>query len=498
MSAPPRRLLFDDFELRLDSGELLRAGSPVKLQPQPAKVLEILASRAGEVVSREEIRQLVWSDAFVDFDASLNFSIKEIRRALGDSATSPTFVETIPRRGYRFLKPVEVEPEADEAPAEPLRPSPPSPASRRWPRLGSVGALLALLVLLTFLIGSRLQTVPAHPAAAARAPSPADEAYLRGIYFQRHEQYEPAAAALQKATLLDPKFAPAFARLALVRLHIVASPDVEVAEAAARRALALDPDLADAHLALGQIFFYHSRDWTRADQELQKALALDPENAEAQHIYSLYLAALGRHDEAIEAAKRARQLDPASMLVGSDYAWLFYLDHRYQEAIRQAQVTLELFPLTVEAAPRVAQSGKRYCEWTILSSAWQLGDRETARSASKALLDAKGLPEAAARLRDVEEFWRGQEHALEALLQEGPVDSYERARNAMVLGRRDRALDLLTQQCTPQGIGSPFAAVDPIFDDLHADPRWSQVLDCLKLPADAPARRVSPQDRQQR
>src|SRR5436305_6242008 len=117
-SGPPR-LLFDDFELRLDSGELLRAGSPVKLQPQPTKVLEVLASRSGEVVSREEIRQLVWGDAFVDFDASLNFSIKEIRRALVDSATTPSFVETIPRRGYRFLKPVNADPQAADPPATP-------------------------------------------------------------------------------------------------------------------------------------------------------------------------------------------------------------------------------------------------------------------------------------------------------------------------------------------------------------------------------------------
>jgi len=487
-----QRLLFDDFELRLDSGELLRAGSPVNLQPQPARVLGLLASRSGEVVGREEIRQLVWGEAFVDFDASLNFSIKEIRRALGDSAATPSFVETIPRRGYRFLKPVTVEPAPTMVAPESA--FPPSPRPPFWPRLGTAGVLVVLLLLLTFLIGSRLQTArqPASPkemaATEAQASSPAEEAYLHGVYFHRHEQYQEAATAFQKATVLDPKFAPAYAALALAQLHIVASPDLEVTEAAARRALALDPDLANAHLALGQIFFYHSRDWAGADRELQKALALDPENAEAHHIYSLYLAALGRHDKAIEVAKRARQLDPASMLVGSDYAWLFYLDHQYREAIRQAQATLKLFPLTVEAAPLVAQSGKRYCEGTILASAWQLGDRETALSAAKALLDALELPEAAARLRDVEAFWRGQERFIEAQLQEHPVDPYERARNAMVQGRRDRALDLLTQQCTPQGIWAPFAAVDPLFDDLHKDPRWPQVLDCLKLPADAPAR----------
>src|SRR3954453_9681888 len=105
----PQRLLFDEFEFHPDSGELFRARAAVSLQPQPAKVLEALAGRAGEVVTREEIRQLVWGETFVDFDASLNFCIKQIRRALGDSATSPRFIETIPRRGYRFLRPVRTE-----------------------------------------------------------------------------------------------------------------------------------------------------------------------------------------------------------------------------------------------------------------------------------------------------------------------------------------------------------------------------------------------------
>jgi hypothetical protein len=71
------------------------------------------------------------------------------------------------------------------------------------------------------------------------------------------------------------------------------------------------------------------------------------------------------------------------------------------------------------------------------------------------------------------------------------VDPFFQAQNAMFLGEPGRALDLLTQQCAPQGMWLTFAAVDPVFDDLHSDPRWGQVLDCLKLPADAPARKAA-------
>ena len=100
-------LRFGAFELRTAPGELRRNGDPVKLPPQPLKVLELLARRSGEVLTRNEIREHVWcGDTFVDFEQGLNFCIRQIREALGDDAGAPRFVETLPRRGYRFLMPV--------------------------------------------------------------------------------------------------------------------------------------------------------------------------------------------------------------------------------------------------------------------------------------------------------------------------------------------------------------------------------------------------------
>jgi len=98
---------FGDFELESKSGELRKHGRPLKLQPQPSKVLILLASRAGTLVTREEIQQEVWAtETFVDFEHGLNFCIKQIRTTLGDNAQSPVFIETIPRRGYRFIAPL--------------------------------------------------------------------------------------------------------------------------------------------------------------------------------------------------------------------------------------------------------------------------------------------------------------------------------------------------------------------------------------------------------
>ena len=99
---------FGQFELDVEAGELRRNGTRLKLQPQPFKLLTLLARRSGALVSREEIRSELWQDGtYVDFDQAVNFAIRQIRDALGDSADRPLYVETVPRRGYRFIAPVE-------------------------------------------------------------------------------------------------------------------------------------------------------------------------------------------------------------------------------------------------------------------------------------------------------------------------------------------------------------------------------------------------------
>ena len=159
MASPVRlvsRFRFGAFELDAASGELRKAGVPIKLRLQAVQVLLMLAERAGQIVTREEIRGLLWSDdTFVDFERSINFCVNQIRAALGDDAEKPRYVETLPKRGYRFIAPVAVElphkpaltvalpsttleayPGASESGAKdsrrsdiPVVPSPPSPVS---------------------------------------------------------------------------------------------------------------------------------------------------------------------------------------------------------------------------------------------------------------------------------------------------------------------------------------------------------------------------------
>jgi TolB-like protein/DNA-binding winged helix-turn-helix (wHTH) protein/Flp pilus assembly protein TadD len=104
---PKRSIRFGVFEVDLRAGELRKNGLKIKLQEQPFQILSLLLERAGEVVPREELRQKLWSaDTFVDFDHGLNAAVKRLRQALGDSADNPRFVETLARRGYRFIAPM--------------------------------------------------------------------------------------------------------------------------------------------------------------------------------------------------------------------------------------------------------------------------------------------------------------------------------------------------------------------------------------------------------
>src|SRR6266478_945667 len=103
----PGILRFGTFEVDVRAGELRKQGVRIKLQEQPFHVLTVLLQRPGEVVTREELRNENWAaDTFVDFDNSLNTAVNKLREALGDSADNPRFIETLPRRGYRFIAPV--------------------------------------------------------------------------------------------------------------------------------------------------------------------------------------------------------------------------------------------------------------------------------------------------------------------------------------------------------------------------------------------------------
>jgi DNA-binding winged helix-turn-helix (wHTH) protein len=172
-SQSPRVVRFGVFELDLRARELLKRGVRLRIHDQPFQVLVALAERPGEVVTREELRQRLWpGDTFVDFDHSINTAVNKLRETLGDSAETPRFIETIARRGYRFVAPVETVTVAPSTAASgsagmgPVGEVPGRPSKTRslvW--AGSIAALLAASTAGVWLSRSRKE-MPAAPLVA--------------------------------------------------------------------------------------------------------------------------------------------------------------------------------------------------------------------------------------------------------------------------------------------------------------------------------------------
>jgi len=184
-ASPRKAVRFGAFEVDLVSGELRKNGTRIRLQEQPFRVLAMLLERPGEMVAREELHSKLWpGDTFVDFDHGLNTAVNKLREALGDAAANPRFVQTIARRGYRFIAPVQVNgnpaaPAAEDTPA-PLQPelAPPNPIDLHpeleipIPRRGLTRGLFILIQImyLIFYLAALFRWLEVHRIADSFLP----------------------------------------------------------------------------------------------------------------------------------------------------------------------------------------------------------------------------------------------------------------------------------------------------------------------------------------
>jgi DNA-binding winged helix-turn-helix (wHTH) protein/Tfp pilus assembly protein PilF len=373
----PRRMRvsFGVFELDLRTGELRKAGNRVRLSGQPVTVLARLVERPGELVTREELRRELWSgDTFVDFERNLNSAIKRLRAALGDSGQSPRFIETLPRRGYRFLLPVRYVDDPADSVAGVRRESADHRASAtpraRWKWSRPLGAAAALTLSATVLVALVALPRPARepdggasrlPAAAlAPAVETADRpdvalAYLRGRYHLakgNEADFSRARRYFEEALALDPSHAPSHAGLADYFTVTDALPPAAAFSSArqyARQALALDKGLPDAHTSLAFVHFYADWDWEAAERAFQSALALDGRHSRALRWYGLFLSAMGRHDEAIEHVEAAIAIDPLAIVNHDAAATIQFAARDYEASTRIGRAISELDGFDVRA-----------------------------------------------------------------------------------------------------------------------------------------------------
>jgi len=515
------RVRFGVFEADLLAGELRKHGSKIRLQEQPFQVLALLLQRRGAIVTRDELRNRLWTaDTFVDFDHGLNKAINKIREALGDSAANPRFVETVARRGYRFIADVTtvaaVPTEASEASADNFVPAE-RPAVESFPKqelprrpawwsastLVGLALIVTSLVLLIWMLELRGRVSPplrslavlpleslsgdasqeyfadgmtdeliatlgqisalrvisrtsVMPYKRARKPLPeiarelnvdavvegtvmrsdgqvritaqliearsdkhlwsetyqgdfrdtltlqnrvaraiagqiqvnvnlqeqatlknaksvdpeAYEAYLKGRFFWNKRTADGLTMAREyfdRAIAKDPNYAQAYSGLADTYAllgdwqYAVMAPAEAFprAKAAAIKALELDNSLGEAHTSLGFCLDGFDWDFESADREFRRGVELNPSYATGHHWYAWHLTLLGHDREAIAEMRRAKNLDPLSLIINADLAELLLIAHLPDESVQQSRKTIEI---DSTFAPAHNQLGQAYLQ----------------------------------------------------------------------------------------------------------------------------------------
>jgi DNA-binding winged helix-turn-helix (wHTH) protein/TolB-like protein len=228
--AESRRVRFGIFDFDLSTGELWRDGVRVRLQAQPSQALALLIAHAGDVVTRDQLRQALWGgETFVDFDRSLNFCIGQIRTGLGDSAESPRFVRTLPKRGYQFIAPVTV---AAAATA-------PRVVESRFPRRFLLIATLMGTALVAVLVWWQLRTKPVEPAIT--------------VAVLRFDNETGDAAFLRLADALTDSVVGEMTVAGAERFAVIGNASVLRGPREGRNLLAIGSSLKAGYVVMGQV-----------------------------------------------------------------------------------------------------------------------------------------------------------------------------------------------------------------------------------------------------
>jgi TolB-like protein len=561
---------FSGFELD-PAGELRSDGKKVRLQDQPLQILQCLIERHGQIVTREELRDKIWpSDTFVDFDHGINNAIKRLREALGDTAETPRFIETLPRRGYRFIAALDRKEERIPSlvvlPLENLSGDPDQEyftdgmTEALITSLAKISALrvvsrttamhykgtrqllpviarelgvemvvegtvlrsgervrisvqlieartdthlwaesyerdlrdiLALQAEVARAIANEIQIklTPAEQIELARAPEVDPdlyEIYLRGLFqFNKRtpEGLSKSASFFQQAIERDPNYAAAHAGLAhsVGRLGfwgvVTPAEGCGRAKIAARRALALDDTLSEAHAALSFALLHHDFAFTAAEEEGRRATTLDPRSPGAAQVWACCLITIGRLEEGVAEMLRSVQLDPLSLAHRWTAGILIFHARQNEHAIAQCRKAIELDPTfpPVHWTISFALLAENNCQGAIeeMEGAVQAARRSSFYLGSLGYIYGRAGRDEQARaiIREMEElatrqyvspYWIGLVHT--------SLDDRDAAFRYLEFAREDHAPWLA------------YIKVSPWFDNLRDDPRFDDLLRRMNFP----------------
>lgn len=636
-TAPASVYRFGLFEVDGRLGELRKQGRVVRLRGRPFDILVLLLNRRGDLITRDELRQQLWpADTFVDFDHGLNSAMNRLREALGDSADSPRYVETLPKRGYRFIAPIELV--ARPATGQPAGPTAAvdsiaiaeigRPAAARSPLasvsvasravlLAAVSALAIAIVIAALylrigrsappqsskmtlavlpfenlsadadqdfftdgftdeMIAELGKLDPEHLGVIARTTtrlyknarkdigqihrelgvdyvlegsirraanrvritaqlvqasdmthlwaesydrdisdvltiqsevamkiahsltlalhrpevqsttnattSAAYDLYLRGHAFREQATEESTRKAIeyfQRAIAADPQYARAYAGLADA-YWLLGAPGWEVdqpmgilerAQSNADRALAIDPQLAEAHAVRAMIQLSYRWDRAASEEEIRTAIRLNPSSAVAHQYYSATLTTMGRFDEAIVEARRALDLDPLSAPTSTTLGIRYWYAGRTAEAMIQFTKALDAHPEFAVAHWGLAQTHLANGNNERAIEALQRAMALSGNSAYMRAHLAFGLAKAGNRDRAV-----SLQRELDNESRERYQSPYHQALIALGLGDREAMMRALERVFADRSGWMVFLPVEPEFAGVRAAPEFQRLL----------------------
>ena len=572
---------FGRFEIDSRTRELRKDGVRLRLQDQPFALLALMLEHPGELMTRDELRDRLWPDGtFVDFEHGLNAAIKRLRAVLGDNAERPRFVETLHRRGYRFIAKVErvnshgsyaltaatdVRQRLAVLPFTNLGEAclPDSFAGGLTEELVThlgrlcsdrigviarsscvrvqradrtareIGTALRAHYLLegtvrmeanrvritaqlievegetqlwadsydrplsdSLLVQSDVATQIVRSVAVEllpdRAPTAstgtrnmdAHQAYLKGRYYWNRpgeEGLRECMAFYQQALAIDPQFANAHGALArattaAAEYYILEPKDAfDAAEAAASRALAIDPAQSEAFTALAEVRRARDWNWDGADEAFRRALTINPSNEGARRLYGVFLASRGQTSQAAAMADVACELDPLCLVSNTGAAWVWYVSGDYAEVIDRCRHTIDMeadfpAPHRLLAAAHVqlgnAQAGVRHLE-SVPAIHWEPSTIAT-------LAHAVGVTGDRSRAL-------GLMSQLDAIGRTRYISRFHAALGWTGIGDVDKAFASLSCACDERDPALMLLTTEPRFDALREDARYGAIIERLGL-----------------
>jgi len=307
--------------------------------------------------------------------------------------------------------------------------------------------------------------------------------YLRGRYHWGQRTYESVSRAIdhfQRAIDIDPGFALAYAGLADCYAYLGGTGEMPRHEAmpkareAALKATAIDDALAEAHTSLALVDAYYDYNWAEAERHFVRALKLDPDYATARHWYALFvLLPAGRFAEAAREAERARQLDPLTPSVNSALGWVYFFERDYDRAI-------EVYRRILELAPDHALTNVFLGDAYAAKGMWQEAMEAYQKGSSVQAFAAEGLALVYSQLGKHDEA-RKLLDELDEMLAKGHAVHCGIARVCVELGENTRAVEHLEQAYADREPGLVWLKVDPAYDKLRPDPRFTALLRRMDL-----------------